>query len=92
LQTGLPDGFFKPKIPILVNFGGSCNGRFCYILRPFGKSSGHLVNFKHFGIFCGHLEYFPRFGIMYHEKSVNPDCKQRDHSALEKIDLNCQNA
>jgi hypothetical protein len=26
-RTGLPDGFFKPIIPIWVNFGGTCNGR-----------------------------------------------------------------
>jgi hypothetical protein len=34
---------FKPKIPILVNFGGSCNGRCCYILWQFGLFYGHLV-------------------------------------------------
>jgi hypothetical protein len=29
---GLPDGIFKPKIPILVNFEGSCKERCWYIL------------------------------------------------------------
>jgi hypothetical protein len=37
---------FKPKIPIWVNFGGSCSGRRWYILWP-------LVY-----IFYGHLVYF----------------------------------
>jgi hypothetical protein len=31
--SGLPDGLFsKPKIPIWVNFGGSCYGKSWYIL------------------------------------------------------------
>jgi hypothetical protein len=43
----LPDGIsiFKPKIPIWVNFGASCNGRDWYILWHFG------LFFDHFGIF-----------------------------------------
>jgi hypothetical protein len=36
---------FKPKNPIWVNFGGSCNGRCWSILWTFGKFYGHLVNF-----------------------------------------------
>jgi hypothetical protein len=48
---------FRPKIPIWVIFGGSCNGRCWYILWTFG-------------LFCG---AFPRFGMLYHEKSGNPD-------------------
>jgi hypothetical protein len=35
---------FIPKIPFWVKFGGSCNGRCWYILRPFGKFYGQLVN------------------------------------------------
>jgi hypothetical protein len=27
LRPGLPDGFFLTKIPIRVNFGGSCHGK-----------------------------------------------------------------
>jgi hypothetical protein len=56
---------FKPKLPIWVNFGGSCNGRCLYTLWPFGIFYGHLVYFtaiwstlKPFGIFCGHLVFF----------------------------------
>jgi hypothetical protein len=34
-EEGLPDIiFFKPKIPIWVNFGGSCNGRSGYVIWP----------------------------------------------------------
>jgi hypothetical protein len=34
---------FEPKIPVLVNFGGSCDVRCWYILLPFGQFSGHLT-------------------------------------------------
>jgi hypothetical protein len=37
---------FKPKIPNWVNVGGSCHGRFWYILGSFGKFTGHFVYFK----------------------------------------------
>jgi hypothetical protein len=61
----LPDGiFFKPKIPIWVNFGGSFNNGSFVAIRSI---------FPPFGIFCGHLEYFPRFGKLHKEKSGNPD-------------------
>jgi hypothetical protein len=44
----LPDGFFSnQKIPIFVNFGGSCNGRCLYILCPFGQFSGYSTSFGH---------------------------------------------
>jgi hypothetical protein len=56
LSTYVPIGvarwhIFKPKIPIWVNFGGSCNGRCWYmyfiaiwsILWHFGLFNGHLV-------------------------------------------------
>jgi hypothetical protein len=36
---------FKPNIPNWVNFGGPWNGKYWYILCPFG-------------IYYGHLEYF----------------------------------
>jgi hypothetical protein len=55
---------FKPKIPIWVHFGGSCNGRCWYILWPFGLFYGHLVYFvviwyilSLFGIFFEVLAY-----------------------------------
>jgi hypothetical protein len=40
---------FKPKIPICVNFGGSCNGR-CWV-----NFLAFWYNSWLFGIFCGHL-------------------------------------
>jgi hypothetical protein len=48
--AGLPDaiGIFKPKIPIWVNFGASCNGKVCFIPWPFGTFYGHLVIFGTF--------------------------------------------
>jgi hypothetical protein len=56
--------FFKPKIPIWVNFGAFRNGRCWYILWPFGLCCGHLVYFVviwyilwPFGLFYGHLVY-----------------------------------
>jgi hypothetical protein len=59
--------FFKSKIPVWVNFGGSCNGRCWYILLPFGLFYVYI-----FGICCGHLVYFKviwyilqLFGICY---------------------------
>jgi hypothetical protein len=66
-SPGLPDGiFFKPKIPIWVNLGGSCNGRCWYVICPFGLFYGYLV---YFGVIW--LIIF-RFGMLYQEKSGNP--------------------
>jgi hypothetical protein len=36
---------FKPKIPIWLNFGGSCKGKSWHILRPLGIVCGYLVYF-----------------------------------------------
>jgi hypothetical protein len=55
----LPDGiFFKSKIPIWVNFGGSCK-------KVLGKFYGHFVYFtailsilRPFCLFYGHFVYF----------------------------------
>jgi hypothetical protein len=62
-------GVFKPKIPIWVNFGGSCNGIFY----------DHLVYFTAIrnilwpcGIFVVIGYIFPHFGMLYQEKSGNP--------------------
>jgi hypothetical protein len=72
----LPDGIgiFKPKIPILVNFGGGLP------VEDVGRFYGHL-----FYLFCDRLVYlvaiwynlwssgiFFRFGILLKEKSGNP--------------------
>jgi hypothetical protein len=69
----LPDGFFKPKIPIWVNFGGSCNGKAWYtyfmtiwrILLLLEIFNGHLVYF----VVIWYI--FTSFGILYQEKSGN---------------------
>jgi hypothetical protein len=54
---------FKPNIPIGVNFVGSFNVRFWYILWPLG----YLTAFRHclwpFGEFYGHLVFFSHFGM-----------------------------
>jgi hypothetical protein len=36
---------FETKIPIWVNFGGSCDSRWWYIIRPFCLFYGHLAIF-----------------------------------------------
>jgi hypothetical protein len=68
---------FKPKIPIWVNFGGSCNGKSWYIIKTIWSILLLLE------IFYGHLVYFvviwynfPQFGILYQEKSGNPDSNE----------------
>jgi hypothetical protein len=52
---------FEPKIPILVNFGGSFSGRCWYVLRPFGLFYVRLVYFMALRYIFGHLVYFPPF-------------------------------
>jgi hypothetical protein len=81
---------FQPKIPIWVNFGGSCNGRCWYILWPFGMFYGILLYFTAiwytlwpFGIFYGHWVYFHRFG-MFVLISGNPDC-QSSHQLISSV-------
>jgi hypothetical protein len=57
---------FKPKIPIWVNFGGSCYGKSWYILWPLETLFGHLVYF----VVIWYI--FRHFGILDQEKSGNP--------------------
>jgi hypothetical protein len=61
--------FFKPNIPIRINFGWSCDGKYWSILWPFDTFYGHLVYFtaiwnilRSFGIFYVHLVYSFQFG------------------------------
>jgi hypothetical protein len=58
---------FKPKIPIWVNFGGSCYGKSWYILWPFGLFYGHWKYFMairyilwYFGIFFPVLVFWTK--------------------------------
>jgi hypothetical protein len=55
--------YFQAKKPNLGEFWDPWNGKYWYILGPFGMYNCRL---GHFGIFS------PRFGILYHEKSGNP--------------------
>jgi hypothetical protein len=63
--------YFPTKIPILVKFGGSFNGKCWSILWPFGLFYSHLV-------YCMAIWYiFFRFGVLYQEKSGNPASEGR---------------
>jgi hypothetical protein len=80
---------FKPKIPLWVNFGAVCNGRFWYIFGHVAYFTANLCILWSFGIFCGRLVYFvvvwyifPRFGLLYQEKSGNPDPSAPLHTYL----------
>jgi hypothetical protein len=62
---------FKPKLPIWVNLGGSCNGKSWYILLLLNVFWWHLVYF----VVIWYI--FLRFGILYQDKSGNPDRQKR---------------
>jgi hypothetical protein len=68
--------YFKPNIPIWVNFGGPWNGKCWYILWPFGINNNHLVYLRPFGSLEVNWYIFPCFGILFQEKSGNPGWKQ----------------
>jgi hypothetical protein len=90
-RPGLPDGkcILKPKIPIWVIFGGSCNGRCWYISRQFDTFHNHLVYFVAiwymYFVAIWYMYFvaiwyilwsfgiFFRFDMLYQEKSGNPD-------------------
>jgi hypothetical protein len=52
--------------------GGSCNGKWWYILLLLGIYYINLVYFVAIGGFCGSLVFSPSFGILCQEKSGNP--------------------
>jgi hypothetical protein len=65
---------YEPKIPIWLNFGGSCN-------ENIGMFYDHLVYFTaignmlwQFGIFCGHLVYFSPYWYFVPRKIWQPCC------------------
>jgi hypothetical protein len=62
---------FKPKIPIWINFGGSCMMLIYFTanFRSFGIFYGHLVDFSPFWYI------FPRFDMLHQEKYGNPATK-----------------
>jgi hypothetical protein len=49
---------FKPKIPIWVTFGRSCNGSCWYILWSFGRFTVYSVYFMVIYYFCAHFGIF----------------------------------
>jgi hypothetical protein len=67
---------FQPKLPIWVNFRGSCNSKSWYILWPFGLLYGHLkYSMAIWYIYFVVIWYiFPPLGILHRnkEKSGNP--------------------
>jgi hypothetical protein len=70
---------FKPKIPIVVNFVRSRNGRCWHILYPFGQFSGQLAYFMAvwhilwpFGIFSPVLVHFFPFWYIVARKIWQP--------------------
>jgi hypothetical protein len=64
----LPDGLSSnQKSQIWVNFGGSSNDRWWYILEQFGQFSGHLI------IFSAIWYISWPFGMLNQVKSGNPD-------------------
>jgi hypothetical protein len=68
--------FRTKKIPIWVNFGGSCNGTSWYIVWPLSLFYNYLISLM--VIWCISWSifrtFFSRFGMLYQEKSGNPDC------------------
>jgi hypothetical protein len=54
---------FKPKIPVWVNFGGSCNGKCWHILCSVEIIYGHLVYFyvHLIYVYCGRFVNFTHF-------------------------------
>jgi hypothetical protein len=57
---GCQMAYFLTKNLIWVNFVGSCNGRYWYILWPFGIFYRHYVS-----TFCGHLVYLTTIMWVY---------------------------
>jgi hypothetical protein len=56
-RQGCQMAYFKPKIRILVNFGGSYNGGYMYLIPPF------VLFYRHFVYICTYLYILWLFGI-----------------------------
>jgi hypothetical protein len=69
---------YKPKIQILVNFGGLCNKRCWYILWPFGPFSVPFGIFYGTLVHFGNLVYFSRFWYIEPRKIWQPWCSSRE--------------
>jgi hypothetical protein len=76
---------FHTKNPNLGKFGGSCNGRFGYILWPFGPFSDHIVYFWQYGKLCGHLVYFARFSTFIVPRKIWQPCLECQNNFIPKM-------
>jgi hypothetical protein len=64
---------FKPKIPILMKFGGPWNIKYCYIFGHLEYITAIWYNLQPFAIVCGHLvNVFFRFGMFGPRKIWQP--------------------
>jgi hypothetical protein len=81
----LPDGIFKPKIPVWVNFGVSCNER-CYGELFYFTAFSYILS--QFIIFCGYLGIFSPFLYVVPRKIWQPWptllCAKRAFSTVGK--------
>jgi hypothetical protein len=75
---------FKPKIPILVKFGGPWNRKCCYFYDLLEYFMAIWYNLQPFGIVCGHLKYFFRFGMFGLRKIWQP-CPRRQGTKIVEI-------
>jgi hypothetical protein len=69
----------KPKIPIWVNFVGSCNGR-CWYTNVLYFTANWCVYMPIWSILGSFWYILPNFGMRYQEKSGNPGgtcCRSR---------------
>jgi hypothetical protein len=61
---------FKPKIPIWVNFGWSCNERCWYVVWSFGKFCVHLVYFAAIWDICWSFCIFLPILVRFTKKNL----------------------
>jgi hypothetical protein len=67
---------FKPKIIIWVNFGGTHNGRYWYILWPFGLYIWYIL--RPCGILYGYLVYSFSFWYVAPRKICATLCQTKN--------------
>jgi hypothetical protein len=77
--------FFKPKIPIWVNFGGPWNGKCWSILWPFGIYYGNSVYFMAIWWVSCNLVYFPLFWYIVSRKIWQPWTSNRPQNSIKLL-------
>jgi hypothetical protein len=75
---------FIPKVPTLVYFRELLNGKFWYILWPFGDFVVNWYILWPFGDFVVNWYIFPHFVNQCPEKSGNPDSWSRRNLTLAR--------